>query len=133
MHTTKMLACLGALAACLALPSVGRAADNCTGQFVVVGTTAVNLDDNRDAPSHMAIGIWDAKTSHTTFKDADGNTWTNEVSSVGTAWKQIGGTGKYANAEASGWQRTIRMDVAEQAGVLVPVYIGVWGGNCSGR
>lgn len=133
MGTTRMLACLGAMAVSFALPNVGRADDNCTGQFVVVGTTAVNLDDDRGAPSHMAIGVWDAKTSHTVYKDAEGDTWTSEVSSGGTAWKLISGTGKYVNVKSSGWEMTIRTDVAEQGGVLIPVYIGVWGGNCSGR
>ena len=133
MHTTKMLACLGALAAGLALPSVGRAADNCTGQWVQLGTTVVNLDDNRNAPSHMAIGVWDAKTLHTTYRDKEGDTWTDEAVSGGSAWKRISGTGKYANAKASGWSRTLRTEVADQGGVLSPVHIGDWGGNCSGR
>jgi len=133
MDTTKMLACLGAFAVSFALPNVGGTADNCTGQWVQVGTTSVHLDDNRSAPSHMAIGVWDAKTSHTTFKDTEGDTWIDEVFSGGSAWRRITGTGKYANAKASGWSRTLRTEVADQGGVLIPVRIGDWGGNCSGR
>jgi len=133
MDTTKMLACLGVVVACLVLPNVGRADDNCTGQWVQVGTTVVILDDNRNSSQHMSIGVWDASTSHTTFKDTDGDTFTNEVFPGGIGWKRISGTGKYANTKASGWQKTIRTDVAEQESTLLPVYIGVWGGDCSVR
>jgi len=133
VDTTKMLACLGAFAASFALPNVGRTADNCTGQWVQVGTTVVSFNDNRNAPQHMAIGVWDAKTFHIIYKDTEGDTYTSEVSSGGAAWKTISGTGKYANAKGSGWSRTLRTEVADQGGVLIPVYIGDWGGNCSTR
>ena len=133
MYTTKMLACLGALAASFAFLNVGRADDNCTGQFVQVGTTVVILDDDRNASQHMSIGIWDASSLHTTFRDTDGDTFTNEVVSGGIGWKRISGTGKYANTKASGWQKTIRTDVAEQDATLLSVHIGAWGGNCSAR
>jgi hypothetical protein len=130
MQTTKMLACLGALAACLGLPNVGRAADNCSGVSVQVGmhigNAIVSLNDDHSAPDHMAVGVCDATTLRCTYKDKDGDTWTDDVSVAGT-WKTVGGTGKYANAKSSGWSKTIRMEVGPEG----TIYIGVWGGECN--
>jgi hypothetical protein len=128
MKTTKRLACLGSLAVCLALPNVARAADNCSGQWVRVGTTVVGLDDDHNAPSHAAVGVYDASALRTTYKDKDGDAFTNDVSIAGT-WRTVSGTGKYADAKASGWSKIIRMAVGPDGGV----YIGVWGGECSVR
>jgi hypothetical protein len=126
MQTTKMLICLAGLAAGLGGASLGRAADNCSGQWVQIATAIVTLDDNRSVPSHMAVGVCDPSTLRCTYKDKDGDSWTNDVSIAGT-WKTVEGTGKYANSKSSGWSKTMRMDVGPEGGV----YVGVWGGQCS--
>ncbi len=130
MQTTKMLAYLGALAACLGLANVGRAADNCSGISVQVvmhtGNAVVNLNDDHNAPGHMAVGSCDAGTLRCTFKDKDGDTWTTDESVAGT-WKTVGGTGKYAKSKFSGWSKTIRTEVGPEG----MIYIGMWGGECS--
>ena len=127
MKTTKALACLGSLAVCLAFPNLGSAAD-CSGQWVEVGTTVVSLDDDHSAPAHGAVGVYDAIARRITYKDKDGDAFTNDVSVAG-AWRTVSGTGKYADAKASGWSKTVRMDVGPDGGV----YVGVWSGECSVR
>ena len=125
MKTTKMLTCLGALVTCLGLPNVGRAVDNCSGQWVQVGATVVSLADDH-SPAHTAIGVFDARTLRITYTDGDGDMFTNDVSVAG-AWKTVSGTGKFADAKASGWSKRVRTDVGPQGGI----YVGDWGGECS--
>jgi hypothetical protein len=76
----------------------------------------------------MAVGVCDPSALRTTYTDKDGDAFTNDVSVAGTR-RTVSGTGKYANAKASGWSKTIRMTVGPDGGV----YVGVWGGECSVR
>jgi len=126
MKITKKLVCVGLLSCCFAAPAL-YAADNCSGQFVQVGTTVVGLDDDHSAPSHMAIGVCDTNF-RCTYKDRDGDTWTEEVSPGAGTWKNISGTGKYANTTSSGWSKVMRAEFGRPEGT---VYIGVWGGECT--
>jgi hypothetical protein len=129
MRNAKMVVCLGAFAACVGVPSLGVAADNCSGAWVEVGmnfgNTIVSFNDDHSAPGHMALGVCDASTLRCTYKDKDGDTWTDDVSVAGT-WKTVGGTGKYANATSFGWSKTIRAEVGPEG----MIDLGIWGGNC---
>jgi hypothetical protein len=130
MRTTTLLAWLGALAACGGLANVGKAADNCSGMWVRVGmhsgNASVTFNDDHSAPSHMAVGSCDAGTLRCSYKDKDGDAWTDDVSIAGT-WKRVGGTGKYAKSKASGWSKTIRTEVGPEG----TIYLGTWGGECN--
>ncbi|HTS54046.1 MAG TPA: hypothetical protein VMH26_12295 [Burkholderiales bacterium] len=130
MHATRILASLGALATCLGLANVGRAADNCSGTSVYVlmhdGNAVVILNDDHSAPDHMAVGSCDATVLRCTYKDKDGDTWTDDVAAAGT-WKTVVGTGKYAKSKSSGWSKTIRMEIGPEG----TIYIGAWGGECN--
>jgi hypothetical protein len=124
---TKMLACLGVLAGCFGVSSLGITADNCSGSFVQIGTATVSLNDDHSAPSHMAIGICDTNF-RCTYKDGDGDTWSEEISPGAGTWKNISGTGKYANTKSSGWSKVMRAEFGRPEGTI---YIGVWGGECT--
>jgi hypothetical protein len=41
MRSTKMIVCLGALAACVGVPSLSVAEDNCSGYYVIVGAMSI--------------------------------------------------------------------------------------------
>jgi hypothetical protein len=126
---TKMLACLGVLTGCVGVSSLGVAADNCSGTWVQVGTAIVTLNDDHSAPDHMAVGVCGTTTLRCTYKDKDGDTWTDEKSlGASGTWKNVSGTGKYANTKSSGWSKIIKAEFGRPEGTI---YIGVWGGECS--
>ena len=124
---TKMLACLGVLTGCVGVSSLGVAADNCSGTSIQVGDTIVTLNDDHSAPDHMAVGVCDKRTFRCTYKDKDGDTWTDEKSHVAGTWKNISGTGKYANTKSSGWSKIIKAEFGRPEGTI---FIEVWGGEC---
>ena len=132
LRITKILACLGALAGFVGVNGLAVAEDNCSGTWVRVGTAVVTLNDDHNAPSHMAVGVCSPSPSTGTFrctyKDADGDFWTNETSLRLGKWKTISGTGKYKNAKPSGWTKVVKTESGRPEG---KIYIGVWGGECS--
>jgi hypothetical protein len=79
---------------------------------------------------HLATGECTStgeSASKCTFKDKDGDEWTdvNEWTGVGLegTWRTVSGTGKYAKATTShGWWKTVRSD---------PVNIWAVGGYCA--
>ena len=113
METTKILACLGALAACFGIASLGVAQDNCSGSWVQVGTTHVSLNNDPTSPQHMGVGACDTSGS-CTYKDRDGDEWTDQTANPGGAgkgtWRTVRGTGKYQNTTSFGWWETNRRE-----------------------
>jgi hypothetical protein len=120
----------GVLLACCAVSTPVLAKDNCTGHGIGVGSARVIIQDNRTLPMHLATGECTStgeSASKCTFKDKDGDEWTdvNEWTGVGLegTWRTVSGTGKYAKATTShGWWKTVRSD---------PVKIWAVGGYCA--
>jgi hypothetical protein len=105
MRYAKMVVCLGAFAACVGVPSLGVAEDNCSGIWVGIGSTVVMLNNDPSAPSHLAVGT--CILTSCTYKDKDGDSWTRESrwppgGWAKLTWKDVKGTGKYANSKNSG-------------------------------
>lgn len=130
MRTTTLLACLGTLAVCLGVSTLGIAEDNCSGHVVQVGSLAITMSNDPSLPGYPAIGECHSEVvgvGQCTYKDKDGDEWTNEWKAVPSVagrytWKTVSGTGKWANTTWSGWfQRTRREG---------DVRISVWGGDC---
>ena len=130
MKTRNIATCLGVLSACLAISSLAIAKDNCSGYTIGVGSARVVLEDDRTLPFHLASGDCSktgASSSKCTFKDKDGDEWTdvNEWSGSGVegTWRTVSGTGKYTKAiGSSGWWKAVRRD---------PVDIWATGGHCA--
>jgi hypothetical protein len=130
MRTTKRLACLGTLAVCLGVPTLGIAEENCSGHGVQVGSKAITTSNDPGLPGHPGIGYcWGGpQVGRCTYKDKDRDEWTNEWKSVpGVAgkytWRAVSGTGKFANSTSSGWTQHTRKEG--------DVIISIWGGNCN--
>ena len=124
MNAVKMVACLGAVSACVGAPSLSAAEDNCSGYYVSVGAKSISISNNPAEPSHILIGECHERLC--TRKDKDGDELTLQTAytpgDYNSAWKVVGGTGKYANARRSGWYKQTRVDG--------DVAVGVWGGTC---
>jgi len=111
MKSSNVTACLSVLSACFVISSPVIAEDNCSGYSVGVGPVRVFISDDHSSPYHLASGdctTTGASTSTCTFKDKDGDQWTDahEWSGSGIAgtWRTVSGTGKYAKAiGSSGW------------------------------
>jgi len=131
MRTTKMLACLGTLAVCMAVPVPGTAEDNCAGHVVNIGGRRVSVSNDPDAPGYPQIGACSTTATgmgKCSYRDKDGDEFTQEWKAVpGTTgrytWKVVSGTGKYAKSTSSGWNRRVLSEGD------VTVY--VWGGECN--
>ena len=98
---TKILACLGALTGCVGVSGLGVAADNCSGTWVQIGSAIVSLNDDHSAPSHMAVGVCSASTFHCTYKDGDGDTFTNESSPSQGKWRTVNIQARVLDRESS--------------------------------
>jgi len=130
MKTTNIATCLGVLSACLAIASPAIAKDNCSGRTVGVGDARVVLQDDRTLPGYLATGdctMTGATTSKCTYKDKDGDEWTDVNEWVSGSyegkWRNVSGTGKYSKVTGSyGWWTMVRSD---------PVAIWEWGGHCT--
>jgi hypothetical protein len=130
MNTRNIATCFGVLSACLAISSPAVAKDNCSGYAIGVGNARVVIQDDRTLPQHLASGecaTTGASSNKCTFKDKDGDEWTdvNEWTGVGLegTWRTVSGTGKYAKATSShGWWKSVRSD---------PVNIWASGGYCA--
>lgn len=112
-------------------PCLSVAKDNCSGQWVQIGTTIVVLNNDPSVPQHMAVGTCD-ETGRCTYKDKDGDGWTDQSAyPVGTAkgtWKTVSGTGTYVDStKNSGWTHIRRTELGGADGT---VYIGAFGGTC---
>jgi hypothetical protein len=129
MKANSIATVAGILLACCAVSNAVFAKDNCTGHSIGVGGARVVLQDDRTLPMYLATGECTssgASSSRCTFKDKDGDEWTdaNEWTGAGLegTWRTVSGTGKYANATSShGWWKTVRSD---------PVQIWAFGGYC---
>ena len=126
METRRVLAGIGALAACLGAPALAAAEDSCSGYWVRVGTTEIVLNNDPSWPGHMAIAACNG--SDCTYKDRDGDSWTNRSEGTGRkgTWRTVSGTGKYRKKADSGWWQTSRTDVGPEGSISV----GAWGGTC---
>ena len=124
---TKILACLGALTGCVGVSGLGVAADNCSGTWVQIGSAIVSLnDDPQCAFAHGCRRLF-FSTFRCTYKDGDGDIFTNESSPSQGKWRTVSGTGKYANSTSSGWTKIMKSEFKNPEGMI---YIGVWGGEC---
>lgn len=125
MRSTKMIVCLGALAACVGVPSLSVAEDNCSGYYVIVGAMSISINTDPGDPSTFYIG--ECSGERCTRKDKDGDEYTVEHAYTPgdekATWKIVSGTGKYAKARSSGWYKQTRADG--------DVLVGVWGGTCN--
>jgi len=131
MKTRNIATCLGVLSACFAISSPALAKDNCSGHTIGVGNARVSIFDDRTLPMYLAIGECTgtgATTSKCTFKDKDGDEWTdvtewNTGGGVEGKWRTVSGTGKYAKTTSShGWWKMVRSD---------PINIWAFGGYCT--
>jgi hypothetical protein len=130
MKARSIATMLGILLAYCAVSNSVLAKDNCTGHAIGAGSARVILQDDRTLPMHLAAGectSTGASTSNCTFKDKDGDEWTDaqEWTGVGLegTWRTVSGTGKYAKATSShGWWKVVRSD---------PVNIWAAGGYCA--
>jgi hypothetical protein len=68
MRYAKMVVCLGAFAACVGIPGLSVANDQCSGYWVQIGKTIVLLHNDPSVPQHMAVGTCD-QTGRCTYKD----------------------------------------------------------------
>ena len=126
METARVITCLGTLVAFAGAPALTAAEDTCSGYWVRVGTTEIVLSNDTTWPGHMAIAA--CESSSCTYKDRDGDSWTNRSESTGRkgTWKTVSGTGKYRKKADSGWWQTSRTDVGTEGSISV----GAWGGTC---
>lgn len=130
MKATSIATIPGVLLACCIASNPVFAKDNCSGHTVGMGSARVVLYDDRTMPMYLATGecmSTGAATGKCTFKDKDGDEWTdvNEWTGAGSegTWHTVSGTGKYARATSShGWWKTARSD---------PVQIWTFGGYCA--
>jgi hypothetical protein len=130
MRNAKMVLCLGAFAACVGVPSLSVAEDNCSGHQVQVGSMSITMSNDPSLPGYPGIGECHGAggVGNCTYKDKDGDEWTTEWKSVTGVtgkytWKVVSGTGKFAKAKGSGWSQHTRKEG--------DVRISVWGGNCN--
>lgn len=130
MKTRNIATCLGVLSACFAISSPAVAQDNCSGHIIGVGNARVLIYDDRTLPMYLAIGECTgtgATSSKCTFKDKDGDQWTDDIAWVEGSfegkWRNVSGTGKYKKMAGSlGWWKLVRSD---------PVSIWVSDGYCT--
>jgi hypothetical protein len=124
MRDAKMIVCLGAFAACIGVPGLSVAEDNCSGHYIHVGTKSVSINDDPAEPAHIMIGECHGLVCIRRDKNGDEQTVESAYTpgDYTATWKVISGTGKYANARGSGWYKQRRADD--------DVVVGDWGGNC---
>ena len=85
MRTTKTLACLGTLTACLVVPTLGVAEDNCSGYMINVEGKRVSVSSDPNVPGYPQIG--ECQETGTafgscTYRDQDGDEYTLEWRAV---------------------------------------------------
>jgi len=154
MNTTRKPACLGTLIACLVVPNLGIAADNCSGHYINVGQSAesteqssgnslamfrvisVNITDDKNSPLNLSVGdcvgtalTAGAKTDASgrcTRKDKDGDLYSYEWAIPAGAEK---GTWKFVGGTGkyanAKWSGWWQQTMADGKAAG-----GIWGGNC---
>jgi hypothetical protein len=85
MRATKMLACVGTLIVCLAVPTLGVAEDNCSGYMINVEGKRVSVSSDPNVPGYPQIG--ECQETGTafgscTYRDQDGDEYTLEWRAV---------------------------------------------------
>jgi len=136
MRNAKMVVCLGAFAACVGVPGLSVAEDNCSGHYVDVGSKHISISNDSSLPNDGAIGDCDAPLFSTakstwigrcTLQDKDGDLytyeWTRRAGAEKGLWNQVSGTGKYVDWKWSGWFEETRIKGPD-------ISVGRWGGNC---
>lgn len=151
METTKKLACLGSLTACLIAPTVALA-ENCTGHYsnTTLSAETIEIDKgytltffhargNATSENSALNGVGmcggyalttpDGKTKLAgicTRKGKNGgwsDAWSLEPGAERGEWHQVAGTGDYAGMVGTKgwWQGTLNNDKTD---------MGNWGGDC---